>query len=89
MSLIKRKPVYGNAAAVIDFVPKTGEQVDVYISSRRLKVGDEVTLRPPGYERRGVVVVDHSQNPRFQDRELIGGKIVNTAQNMYKIEVID
>ena len=85
---VKRKVPYGSAVVAIDHVPYKGEQIDVYVPSVKLLVGDTVTISPPGFERKGKVVEDHGQNPKF-NTTCTGGKQINTGRNMYKIEVID
>ncbi len=61
----------------------------VFVTSAELNLGDVVTLSPPGYDRPGRVVERYCDNPRFQNHELVGGKIVNTGRGWYDIEVID
>lgn len=84
----KAKTTFGPRVAV-KHVPETGEVVTVYRQTRDLKLGDQVTVSPPGYDRPGIVIGTSANNPRYQNAKLCGGKETNMGEGYYQIKVME
>jgi len=78
---------YGKPRFATRKVLCAGDLIKVFYPPKNLRVGQKVTLSPPGYDRPGVVISTHADDPRYQNAELCGGYHKNTGEGFYIIEV--